>query len=986
MPGNFPLVEFRNFDSWIPTTDIDGIDAKANIIADVSSMDFENGFIQNSFGSIKVVLPTNVSADISAGYSILSSKKFSIFYSDGLHNHTVYILYKGTTYHYLKVYVDDNLLCIDGDNDYIITDNEPNNINYNFANNSLKINLNCKGTFASIIDSPVVILNLSLDYIENARQYYGIANLINDGNFSDTIVTEWTLATGITISDGTCNFATVNQWDKLVQTTAELTIGTRYRLEFTIKEQVIGSIAVDVKFPNNYDGTYHDTGYDNAYIEWATVGAHYLEFEAKYANFEMLAFGGGHNNNYKIDNIVVYALPGYVEKQGFSLCPRWIGWQYNNDILTSPSENGSAKEANFNNVMPSSSYNTDGVLTAFYYIGECTYNVGVDDSGFRRQPTTYGSEIYGLYAYNDIGNMIRKNITISSVKGLTSSPQNIRDIKSIKFSVGVSGARLVGVDGDSSFITNYDLAIYNAFTGESFYRSGSVKDYGDVEIDVDLMCVTDGNYIIDLSFTIPVKYSNINGYVYLYSFEIIPHKLAIVLKTDDGQRGLVHYTDNTIANDYVMQFPLTKIDWRILAYEVYAEKNGIYYLSKSMGLSGAGSVMVSGVSIYAVLNLTELTSTTLNYNYNLPETKRVDNQSNIHSEVTHKGRVYFINNDYKVYQSHISANGAIQPDAFPYDEDTGFGYFIINKSKQNKALAITPDNNLGIFTSNSFYVYFIQASGTGLYKQLKLISGSVGISSVNSLTRTLDGEPTTDGLFWSDINGVYAFFGGIETPINLLVQTHENYWNAISDTDKEAVVMFYNSKERELWVCFNTFTKFDIMIYEIPYKKWKKKTLSGLFQEYCGTEDNIFYYRYINDVYKYDYSVYKAGNFTTHKHTPNVEDYWNILQEMYIILDDTVEVGELCYLIVHICYEGTEYSLTYVLNTDTKFNKLLMPLATRFKSIYFDFITYSSKLIRLKSVKYSYTEDNNEILGQNVVHSYDVGFGISPFGENEFGN
>ena len=969
MPGNFPLVELRNFDSWIPTTDIDGIDAQPNVLADVSSMDFENGYIQNTYGISTASLPANITTQIAAGYNILSAKKFDIYYTNSIHTHTLFVMYKANG-NLLKIYVDDTQVLIDGNiTTGIVTNGTPDHINYNFANNSLKINLNCTGTFTSITGAPVVILNLSLEYIEIIREYgNGGVNLVTDGTFP-TGSTAWTLGTGITIADGVAHFTGVAQGQILASASAIMTVGQKYKLMFTISNLTAGGVYVYIGSPENYNGNIATSS-----MNWTVAGLCYVEFTCAIGEEKLTlrAFAAGAGSNtFDIDNVNIYSLPLQGTKIGWILQPRWIGWQHS-DVLTG-SEAGSKKDEDYSPTKVTFSvvdgdYTSTGINSGIIYYSPADADHPTEVFPFRPSAGYFieGNK-YALIATNE-------SLTEARYIYLEITHQTVlRDIDKIKMNISIFNTTYT----DKKlyyYVRVLDASTRNVLYSASFDTTSYIGE--DIELDVNLLCNTDSSFIISIVCQVPSYYSK----VVIRSFEIIPHNLALVVKTADGQRGLIQYKENTIANDHVLQFPLTKIDWRVTSYEFYLEWNSIYYLAKTSNLSGVYAVMISGTAVYLVLNLTELTSTTLNYNYNLPFDKRVDNQRNIYSEVTHKGRVYFVNEDEKVYQSHISANGVTQPDAFPYDEDTGFGYFIVNRDKQNKALAVTPDNNLGIFTSNSFYVYFIQASNSGTYKQLKLISGSVGVSSINSIVKVLNGEPFSDGLFWCDKNGVYAYFGGVDVPINLIVPTHENYWAALSSVAKDIAVIFYNVRDREIWVCFGVVT----MIYEIPYKKWKKRMMNDSLQEYCGIDENIFYYRANNLMYKYDYLTRMAGDFVTHRHTPNNEDYWNILQEVYLIIDDAVETDEVFYLTVRACMEGIIVSQMYTLNTSTKFHKLLMPLGFRFKSIYFDFTTYSVKLVRIKSLRYTYSEDNNEMLGQNVVHTYEQGFGVTPFGQ-QFG-
>ena len=89
--SNFPLVRYRATDTWIPETDVDGIDANENVIAEANNIEFSNGFFENTVDVSSVTLPSGVLSKLNQAYIILSAKKFR-HSSQG--EQTVYILWK----------------------------------------------------------------------------------------------------------------------------------------------------------------------------------------------------------------------------------------------------------------------------------------------------------------------------------------------------------------------------------------------------------------------------------------------------------------------------------------------------------------------------------------------------------------------------------------------------------------------------------------------------------------------------------------------------------------------------------------------------------------------------------------------------------------------------------------------------------------------------------------------------------------------------
>lgn len=462
---------------------------------------------------------------------------------------------------------------------------------------------------------------------------------------------------------------------------------------------------------------------------------------------------------------------------------------------------------------------------------------------------------------------------------------------------------------------------------------------------------------------------------------------ALVGLTGDGQRSLMTHDSTVITNAPGIKISSKVIDWRYVKYELYLEIDGIFQLIREYPLLGEAFGFTFPLWTYdgtefltfggSDLSFVKTkTVTTLNRNYNLPEDVRVDNQRLIYQEVSHKGRIYFVNEDFKVYQSHILSNLAIQADSFPFDEDVGFGFFIVDQSRINQGIAVTPTNYLAVFTDAGLYVYFIQLSRTGIFKILRLTSGSIGLTSRDSVARSLTGDAATDGLFWIDYNGIYFYVGDSQPPRNLILNTHEEYWRRKSNAEKDNAVGFYNPIKREYWLQIGT----EIMIYEIPYNKWKRNVFGATFMisEFVGIVDNNIYYRAGNTLVKYDVAVKKhpTFQFDTSYSTANngSEIYDKILQELYIIFatSDAITV------FMEVWVDDRLLTEIYEFSSSNRYDVFPAPLALRFNRIKFRLYTnVSDKKVRIKEFGGSYSEDNKEMLGNTAIErDVDTGYGF----------
>lgn len=172
-----PVTRYNNFREWIPETDINGVVARKEILRKAQNVDYSGTFIEPAVAPSASANPPVIQSQITAGYSLISSK---LFHHSKRGWTWFYVMYKDPE-KYLKFYVREDgtadaiELSIDERNDdtgihsELTFEGQPGNINYAFANDCLKINLNTKATYGEV-DSKEVILNLSLQYIK-ARSY-----------------------------------------------------------------------------------------------------------------------------------------------------------------------------------------------------------------------------------------------------------------------------------------------------------------------------------------------------------------------------------------------------------------------------------------------------------------------------------------------------------------------------------------------------------------------------------------------------------------------------------------------------------------------------------------------------------------------------------------------------------------------------------------------------------------------------------------------
>jgi len=624
--------------------------------------------------------------------------------------------------------------------------------------------------------------------------------------------------------------------------------------------------------------------------------------------------------------------------EGWHICPRWLGWAQKDYAYL---------------------YNEYAKGEVIENFEDTTYIRGFSAGGWSREVDPDDSSNYILRNYDT------NRVSPIKITGIRSAGKISFDFKAVSVNYNVDAYISVALsDGEGNYfgqtlITVMELSAY----AESFKS---------IELEPDVMK--------DILYTIYINTYGIND-ARIDNIKITPAETVVIGVYGDGQRALM-FGDalGVYGGTENLRFSINEahIDWRIVRYEVYTQASDISLLIGEVPVDGTGwtkSGYILSKDVYFFEEDDDEYHKTLNFKYNLPNDARVDNQRYIYSEITHKSRIYFVNNDYKIYQSHISTNLAIQADAFPYDEETGFGYIIVDHSKINLALANSPTNDMVIITNQGLYVYFIQPSGSGTFKQLKMGSGNITISALKSLTSVLNGEPATDGLFWIDDNGIYYYGGGLTPPENLITATHQRYWEAITSQRKSEAVGFYNPIRKEYWLYINQ----EFLIFELSYKKFKKyNTISGA-TEFMGYVNLIPRYMSDSSILSCAPAERLGALVETHYNSieGNPEIYHKILQELYLEFG----TSDTDTIITMQVYADDWHVGDYIFNSNERFSKWLSPAGLRFNKVKLRIIIPIESHIRVKEFGFSYTPDVAEPLGIVPVNIAESGYGFD-YGNN----
>ncbi len=467
--------------------------------------------------------------------------------------------------------------------------------------------------------------------------------------------------------------------------------------------------------------------------------------------------------------------------------------------------------------------------------------------------------------------------------------------------------------------------------------------------------------------------------------------ITVIVKNIDGQRSvLVNNKTLDLFDKTTITLDKKELDWRVEVYELYSKTvpdSDIYYLLGQAPVTGEW-IDASTTVAYTFSNLSSALTTTLNFNYGLGATVKVNTESNIYSEVVYRGRVYFVKNDYRVYQSHMAGSGQIQPDSFPYQEDIKFGYFEVETSEINRGLSVSPLEELVVKTNKNTHIYYIQVSSGTAYRTVKTVNGSSGVSSVDSIMKSLNGKPEAEIVAWYNNTGIYIYGGGRNAPKDISIGSFKNYWlKNISESVKDLGIGFFFESRNEYWICLGR----TIWIYELSYGTYKRYYYPIAFKCFVGIKDeNIYFIGSDNNLYIVDITTesYLSGYFETHYTTNLIKSkdsnesnlypappYWDkILQELYagFVLPVTGVIK------VTIIADGNTITPSIYLNSYRLLDSVLTPLLIRYKKIKFKVELSNPVKISEFGYRYSIKEEGT---GVNLPETI-IGIGMESGGQS----
>lgn len=648
------------------------------------------------------------------------------------------------------------------------------------------------------------------------------------------------------------------------------------------------------------------------------------------------------------DDTAPTPLPLEERAEGWYLFPRWIGWTYQNVTLGTDTE----IVEDFD----------DGTFDNNTFSGSesWTYNAAAINANI----TSTGS--MSFTAAGSAGDVAL--ITFNNIKALKAiSFELAHSYQPVSYTVIISGASGSGPILDSP-------------TG-TLLASGSIDAASFTEVVIDLNVMIQWQNITDIDIQVRLELLDTTaievGNVVMYPFTDI----AVLVKNFDQQRNLL-ISDGilNILTDTEISIRKTDIDWRVQSYEIYfpgGEGSSIYYLTGKLDLSAETPPewTDAGTTLTAVVtdNLIDTTADdyaleTLNFNYGLGTSVRVHEKKRIYNEVFYRGRAYYVNGTEKFYYSHLSGTGLAQPDSFPYSEEPPFGYNVSDAQAVNKALAVTPLDELVVLGDQKDYVYYIQNTGGIPLRTVKAINGGAGISSAKSLAVDLTGQPVAEVLFWIDEQGAYIYGGGRAAPKSVTDATHKNYWiKELASAYKDDAITVYNKNKKEFWVQIGS----DLIIYELPYNRFKKYNLGFNIVEDLGMFNNILYVLTDNDkIYKVDpsHNGVLAGSFRTHYTTNTLimgqypisswEWQHKIMQDIYVAFKDKASGS----LTLTILSDENEIDPSIIFSTNQLREVVPSPLLVRYGKMALK-IELNKTLSKVKEFGYSFSVPSQGVGG-----------------------
>lgn len=139
------------------------------------------------------------------------------------------------------------------------------------------------------------------------------------------------------------------------------------------------------------------------------------------------------------------------------------------------------------------------------------------------------------------------------------------------------------------------------------------------------------------------------------------------------------------------------------------------------------------------------------------------------------------------------------------------------------------------FTDKKAYWYNLPDISTGLLQDIgnfetcgalsdRSIVSAVAVENapIGTASRQF-GARQFKGLYWVNSNTIYGFEGN--QPVNLLENRWQKEYNTYTDGQKSNIKAGYNPEKDEIWFMVEKRDGFDIFIYKIFYKHWKKYSI-----------------------------------------------------------------------------------------------------------------------------------------------------------------
>jgi len=656
------------------------------------------------------------------------------------------------------------------------------------------------------------------------------------------------------------------------------------------------------------------------------------------------------------------------------LVPRWLGWSYNSTIVDKGTDTNTLIHHN----------TSAGSFTSTHSEIQDTTDIIQDTS----------------FYYSGGG----------SAEFVNADTQKVYEVANIDYAQGIEfywNAYSWGAEGsalDACILEVLDSSNNSLYTqvlsSTSLFQWVKVKiNFPELNADLKIRIIKPAHTGVT-----PLKYPHFDEMTIFYSWNI-PYALLGI--NDDNQRFMIEQDEDGgfVFESTVFKIKHIEVDWRIKDFELYLqlEENGIYTKVANFNIGSNVNITWNAGDGTHDLDLEDLelnldSTESLNFNYGLGATVSVlptDREVGgtysgdfIYSEIVYRNRTYYVRNDYRLYLSHIAGNALHQPDSFPYNTDVDFGYLKTDLPYRLHSLAITSLDEVIIHGFGANFLYIVQSTQNTVFRKIKLINGSEGITSLESLTKDLVGFPSSSFLLWHDNNGVYAYGGGINPPKDITENNMNRYWRELNSADKDNSIGFYVKNRKEYWIQVND----KIYVFEIPYGRWKEYEFSWTIKNFIGYIDNIPYILctdnkirkidfngsalpiYLETHYNSDYSVNQIGRPSG---LPEVRD--KILQNFYLSVKNTsVAIIEVKYNINNNIDLDNEILIT---RADKQIQVLQAPLLVRYGRIKLK-MTCSKILTQISSFGYyfslpSHRPISGETLevtgiGQNVGLSFGI--------------